>query len=255
MTTNKNEQYTDFIIKQVIQENMKNAPEMPYSEDETWHMIQKRIKNESPKKWQGGKLTKLSLIAASIIIAFSFVQVQSGDAFGWLTKYVFKSQGTLTGIESSNQASGSEEKGIPSPNELEILPSVTTTELMNLPEAQKVTAFKIIVPHYVPEGYSLQDVVVVREGEKKSNEITLNFKNAEETLKIRQTTLAEEYGDTFVVDNEDTIVKKVDIFNQEASFLTFKDGSTILFWNNMQLRFEIDSHLSEEEVLKIAHSM
>lgn len=33
---------------------------------------------------------------------FSFVQVQNGNAFGWLTKYVFKSQGTITNIESSN---------------------------------------------------------------------------------------------------------------------------------------------------------
>lgn len=253
MINNKNEVYSDFIIKQAVHEDMKNAPEMPYSEDETWNMIQKKMRNEpSFKKGKRRKFTKLSLIAASILLVFSFVQVQSGNAFGWLTKYVFKSEGTVTNIESSNTTSV--ETNIPSPEQVKIIPSVIKTKYMDLSQAKAAASFNIIIPQYVPEGFMLQNVGVVLEGEK-SNEITLNYKKGEEPLTIKQSFITEQFGNSFAVDNEDTIVKKVDVFNQEATFLRFEDNSKKLFWDNMQLRFEIDSNLPEEEILKIAHSM
>lgn len=251
MRENKNMLFSDLKIKQAVQENMNNTPQMPFSEDETWRMIQKKMRKGSFK--ERTRLSKLSLIVASIIFVFSFVQVQSGNAFGWLTKYVFKTQGTITSIESSNNIST--EKGIPSPDEAKNLSIVKRTEHMNIAEAQKVSSFKIVTPKYIPEGFTLNDVLVVIEGENKSNEVTLLYKKGEELLSIKQLYVDNQYGNTFGVDNEDTIVKEVEIFNQKATFINFKDNTKTLFWDNTQLHFRIDSSLSENENLKIAQSM
>lgn len=254
MSENKNELFSDLLIKKVVQEDMKRAPEMPFSEDETWRMIQKKMRKRKFKK--GSRAYKFSIIAASIILifVFSFVQVQSGNAFGWLTKYVFKTQGQITNIESTNITST--EKGIPSPDEVKNLSILKRTEHMNLSDAQNVTSFKIVIPKYIPEGFTLHDVLVEFEGENNnSNRVTLLYKKGEELFSIKQLYIDNQYGNTFGVDNEDTTVKEVEIFNQKATFIIFKDNSKILFWDNMQLHFRIESSLTENEILKIAQSM
>ncbi|HHW37844.1 MAG TPA: hypothetical protein GXX18_11475 [Bacillales bacterium] len=64
MTNKQKKFYNGLLIKQVIHEEMKATPKMPYSEEETWIMIKERLKSEYPKK--KGRFLKFSLISAAI---------------------------------------------------------------------------------------------------------------------------------------------------------------------------------------------
>ncbi|THE11394.1 DUF4367 domain-containing protein [Bacillus timonensis] len=248
--------YDDSLKHDVLRDSMKseykNAPLPPSSKEETWLHIQQELKENKKKK----VFFKPGLVAASILIAFivgtlSFENSQ-GNAFGWITKYFQKDNGTITQIQDSISTGESNSLPLPSANSLQEIGTLTKEENMSLSEAQEVSGFHILTPTYLPEGYELLDVTVVYGENETSNEIILNFSNQ---LMIQQIGGAEDMGNTLLIDNEDTKVETITIKGEKATLLTFKDHTSRLLFNHLKTRIIISGSLPGEELILIADSM
>ncbi|MEH7239042.1 DUF4367 domain-containing protein [Bacillus sp. JJ1562] len=246
----------DFLKQDVLRDSMKseykNAPLPAFSKEDTWLKIQQGLSENKKKK----VIFKPGLFAASILIAFIFgtlaFENRQGNAFGWITKYLQKDNGTITQIEDSISTGESNSLPLPSANSLQEIGTLTKEEIMSLSEAQKVAEFHILIPTFLPEGYELLDVTVVYGENETSNDIILNYSNQ---LMIQQIAGVEDMGNTLIIDNEDTKVETILINGEKASLLTFKDNTSRLIFNQLKTRIIISGSLPGEELISIAESM
>jgi len=240
------------VLKDSMKSEYKNAPLPPSSKEETWLKIQQGlIKNKKKKVF-----FKPSLFAASILMAFILgtlaFENRQGNAFGWITKYFQKNNGTITQIEDSISNAEPNNVPLPSADSLQEIGTLTKEEIMSLSEAQKVAEFQILIPTFLPEGHELLDVTVIYGENETSNDIILNYKNQ---LMIQQIAGSEDIGNTIIIDNEDTKVETITINGEKASLLTFKDNTSKLFFNHLKTRIIISGSLSGKELISIAESM
>jgi hypothetical protein len=230
----------------------KNAPSPHTSKEETWLKIQQGLTTNKAEK----KVFKPSLLVASILVTFIFgtliFENRQGNAFGWITKYFQKNNGTITQIEDSISEDDSNSPALPSTDTLQEVSTITKEKTMSLSKAQGITKFRILTPSVLPEGYELLNVTVVYGENNSSNDIVLNYNNQ---LTIQQTDAMEDMGNAVTVDNEDTKVQTLNLNGEKATLLTFKDHTNRLTFNHLKTKIIISSNLSEEDLVLIAESM
>ncbi|WP_449537689.1 DUF4367 domain-containing protein [Ferdinandcohnia sp. Marseille-Q9671] len=239
-------------LKDSIKSEYENAPLPPSSKEDTWLKIQQGFASSQKKK----KMSKPSLLAASLFVTFILgtlvFENSQGDAFGWITKYFQKDNGTITQIEDSISQGEANSPTLPPPDTLQEIGTLTKEEIMSLSEAQEIADFHIVTPSELPDGYELLHVTVVYGENETSNDIMLNYNNQ---LTIQQINTVGDMGNALTVDNEDTNVQTVNVNGEKATLLTFKDDTTRLSFNYLKTKIIISGSLSEEELLSLAKSM
>ncbi|MFX0561086.1 DUF4367 domain-containing protein [Tepidibacillus infernus] len=247
----------DHLMKEIIEEELKNSPPPLVSKEETWENIRHMLysQNSNSLKFQK-RMKRISVVIISVfILAAFFYQSPNASAFDWISKFFLKAQGTITDLTGKIGQPISSNSNGPKP-EAQVLNKQIKVEDMSLTEAQKmIDGFTINVPKKVPPGFELSYVSVIRVGDRKSNEIKLHYKNEQQTFSIQEIFVKDQMGYSFGVDNEDTVIKEVNINGIKGTMFTFKDGTKKIIWVHQDVQFLIESQLSDHEMLEIAKSI
>ncbi|MBP3953113.1 DUF4367 domain-containing protein [Bacillus suaedae] len=244
----------DQFVKDVLEEELEGSPPPISSKDDIWRQIQK--KQHSSKKSKS-KRRNVMYAAAILFLAFggSIVFPQQSSSFGFITNLFSDVQGTVknTFITSSDETEF--ESSTPT-NEYVHEDGQLVIEQMSLEEAQKATTFPIITPGYIPEGFSLVDVTIVKREGQLSNDISLNYQSDEDrAFRIKQQSVEEGMAVGLATDIEDTLVEDIVIHGQPATLMIFESEKSEILWVTQQHYFSIKGELSREEIEKVANSL
>ncbi len=133
--------------------------------------------------------------------------------------------------------------------------SVAFTKEMTLAEAAKAVNFSILVPEHVPEGYSLNHILVYFTEENMSNEVDMIYRNRDSELSIRQFSLVGSYNASSGIDHDDSQLRDLNLKGMQETLVHHENGSSTLIWNNSFMQLIIRSRLTEEELFKLINSM
>jgi hypothetical protein len=127
---------------------------------------------------------------------------------------------------------------------------------MSLEDAQKNTLFDIKIPTYLPEGFELESVVVIKRDNQKSEEIYLQYEDDERSFIINEKIISDSIGVSIISDQDDTLYEEITIKDQPANLIYYKDGNLNLVWVISNYYYiDIKGQLTKDEIIKIANSM
>ncbi|MCJ7840055.1 DUF4367 domain-containing protein [Lederbergia sp. NSJ-179] len=249
----------DQLIKESIHEEMEQAPSPMSSLEEAWEKLEESRKKHPVRRPRSFK--KVWMYAASILLVLASVTLFStsqGSASPTLTQFFQKVQGKVVYLFLKvGEDTGF---GDPPQGESEDGPVVVESEIesvqMSLQEAQKETAFPIVVPSYIPKAYHLENVTVMKREDELSGEIFLQYEGAnEEGFVINQRAVGEALGMGMTLDNEDAQIENRIVNGQQAQLLTQDDFHELYWVKEDQTYYSISGNLSKQEIIKIAESM
>ena len=252
----------DRYIKKALEVELARTPSPSFSKEDAWANIRQVLLTDERKKrrvkfYKYTKVFGVAMVATLLLFIIVF-QPQVGSAFNWVKEMLLKTQGNVTELKGHiGEPAPVTESSAETDDEGEVY-SVVTYEMMSLEEAQEITDFDIIMPTYIPEGYSLEGVEVAVPESGKSNEAVLHYSNGEETLSIKEMLSRDGMGFGSGVDRDDTHTKEVTVHDGEAVLFTFKDGSKKLVWEKNKLFFtlnSLDRDLQEDNLLQMANTM
>ena len=134
---------------------------------------------------------------------------------------------------------------------------ITTIQPITMPleEAQAKVPFKILLPLYLPDGFSL-DKVTLEEVHDPSYIVTLYYKNSKgEMLSICEENIIGEAGRGYMYDKDDTMTEEISINGFTATLVNLKDKYVRLFWLNQSISIEIFGQINKEGAIKVAENL
>jgi hypothetical protein len=250
--------YFDNVIRQWVKNEVEKPPRLSQSLDEAWEKVQQKIEIDKRKTRKSRLYRKpafLTSAAVLLILAATMLLPHTGSAFGRLTTFFYQVTDNLIQVFSGATNPGAQVKN--PPNNHVIIKSGAVEKQMDLKEAQEASAFEIILPGYVPSDFHLENVSVMKEEGKQSQEITLNYHNQiGEMLTISEKLLSEQTAYGITVDKDDNDIKYMTVNENKAALITnHKMGIKQLLWETSNKRMTILGKVTEEEMLKIANSM
>lgn len=243
-------------IKEALNDMLDATPPSPLGKDETWE----RIRSQMTRNRVERKPRKRPLYMAASVIIIAFVALSSSPkhasaSFGWLTKLFVQIEGTLTQIMGTTSTSDNNTKKPPAPA-VDITSDEIKLETLTIDEARLITTFGMVVPTYIPSGYTFSGVYVQKEGDKKSSHVLLKYNDdAGELIEITETDTNHQRGYSFGIDNDDTEVEDIIVPGAKGNILTFKNGSKKVVINKQNIQLVIDSKLSDKEIQAILNSL
>ena len=253
----------DMLIEESINNSINNGPKPLLSSEEAWGKISRELNKDSRKVNMFSMFSpfrnKKTVLIASIslvIISALFFSPQNSSAFGTIVQLFQKTQGTVSNL-FVKVAEPNNDNNAPDNNEFSIVEgSETRTVQVSLKEAKKISAFTIKIPKYIPEDVVLENVTVLKNSnENKSKNIYLNYIGQGKSFTINQMFITESMGAGKFVDNEDTKIEKIYLFDREAMLLTYKNKMVELYWVEQNYYFSIQGKITREEIVNIAKSM
>lgn len=250
----KKEDQLEKLIKEAIHTELENSPEPPLSVAEAWKKLNVDRERPSKKVFTVPKI----VVAASLFLLLGtllFMIPNSGNAFQPITEMYHSTSDTVQRIFIKSETDSPPTKtSLPSPDNFKV-GEPFTTEKMSLEEAQKVTAFPIRIPRYLPEGYTLQDVTVLNNHVEKSHDIYLNYMNDEKRFSINQVWMGEMYGSGRVNGVDDSSIEEVSINGEQATLIQYREDIFEIIWTNQSYEISISGTLSRDEIMAIAESL
>ena len=119
---------------------------------------------------------------------------------------------------------------------------------MTLEEARKEVNFTVLVPSYLPEGFTFNSSTVFKF--EKMETVSLEYKKGSQILSLSETLQDESNPSPDMGEAE-----KVSINGAEGKLISGFGETKILIWNNGRLELVLSSQLSKEEMIKVAGSI
>lgn len=114
--------------------------------------------------------------------------------------------------------------------------------------------FTILVPQYIPPGYTLESVK--QNPADKQTKIIMTFINNKSTILFTQTIVSDNYSVSVNVDNQNAQAEKINLGTNEGNLITYNDGSASLIWiteNNVLC--QILGDISPDQAVEMANSI
>lgn len=127
-------------------------------------------------------------------------------------------------------------------------------------EAQKKVKFKLLLPSFVPDGFSLSQIDIKSNYENKESIIMLFINNSEssknKSFEITQQSFPGNGNETFDSRTTNgTSLKEILISGAEGLLIEYSKDYHVLTWEYDNISFKIDGQLSENEIIKVAKSL
>lgn len=129
------------------------------------------------------------------------------------------------------------------------------TQIMEqLRPIKRETPFKILVPHYIPPGCSLESIK--RSSTDEQTGIVMSFVAQNSTIMFTQTSVSENFSSSVNVDAQAAKTEKVMIGGYEGNLISYSDGSATLVWvTDDHIMCEISGNITPVQALEIADSI
>lgn len=248
----------DRMIEEAIQSEIKNSPP-PMPVNEAWKQLEAKLNhrqatvNQSPF-YKNKLFYAVAIIFISLMVFFS---PQKSVAYSKFVEVFQKVQENVTQLFIKVEDRDSSGSDFPPEDEMYIVdePEMNSLQL-TLEEAQKETAFFIKQPDFIPEGYLLKNVTILKSEIGQSNDVYLNYEGEEGSFEINQKLLEESFSGGVTINNDDAQIDTIDFQGQTASLLHYKNGFIELIWVTESHYYSISSGiLSEDQMINIAKSL
>lgn len=246
----------DQLIKKAIQEEFDSI-EPPIPSREAWFVF---TSNKKKCKWKNIFSTSVNrkfiyIVCAVIFITIFMMTPQSGSALGKISKMFNKLQGNVVQLFVKDSEADYEKSSLPSDEFSIVDGSEAESVSMDLEQAEQVTTFPILLPTWLPEGVSLNEIVAVLIENEKSEEVYLNYSGDNIEFTIRQMDIAHAFGLGAAVDQDDIRIDEIIINGHTGNLFIHKNGIIELVWMTNSSYLSIDGVISKDEIIKIAESM
>lgn len=255
MTQKSNE--LDILIKKAIQNEMKSSPP-PMPANRAWEQLESRL-NGQQSSYNRTPFYKNKFIYAVAIIFISlivFISPQTSGAYSKFIEVFQRVQENVTQLFIKVEDNNSSGSNVSPEDEMYIVeePEMVSLEL-SIEEAQQETAFFIKQPKFVPEGYVLKNVTILKGEIGQSNDVYLNYEGEEGSFEINQKLLEESFSGGVTINNDDAQIDTIDLQGQSANLLHYENGFLELIWVTDSHYNSISGMLSKDEIVKIAKSL
>lgn len=248
-------------IKDAIREEIRNSPPPPLTTEKAWEQLNERLNENNhykntKEKWLFYKSKLFYAACLLAVMIFVLSKPDNGAAFAKLTEMFNKVQGSIVQLFINVGNPPEQDENAPTSEELVVIEgSEIISEKMSLEEAQKLMAFTIKIPENIPDGFALDSVTVTKRKNQLSKEIYLNYQGNQRLFLIHEKMIDDSFGASVMADQEDTKIEEVNIYGQQASLLTYKNGTLELIWATPNYYLSIFGKLSREEIFNIAKSI
>ncbi|WP_028306325.1 DUF4367 domain-containing protein [Desulfitibacter alkalitolerans] len=250
---NKNEDSLDYLIKEEIQNYAKSIEVSDI--DQAWKDFEK---NMLGRKKRVKNLSKFAVIAAILIlILFSSIFVSFNNQAVANFWFLEKIKTTIDEITSISITTSKQEQPESQDKNIEDNTVTVTIEkkLLSLEEASQLVSYPIVLPTYIPSGYSLNGVYLDNpESKTTSIELQYSTPGIEEKLIINQIPTNNSTGFSHNFRGTDVQEKTVLINNNEATLLTFNNRLQLI-WQYKTFLYIITGAINEDEIIKMAESI
>lgn len=254
-----NTDHLEMIIKEAIKDELENTSEPSLSTEKAWEQLNSKLdENRSiQKKHRLSRNLMYTACVAIIMMSLIFFMPQGSEANKIFTEMFQIVQDSTVRIFGGvgGESHSTDDFVEPDINDFTVVEgSEAVAEFVDLEEAQEKTAFTIQVPTVIPEGFELDDVMIMTTQISKSDDVYLNYKSEEAHFNINQKLIEDEFGFGSVADADDVHVEEMEVNGYEA-FLSQYDGYTILVWVTPNRYYSIHGILSKEEIIEMANSL
>jgi len=248
------------VVKATVRETVDSVTPPPL--EESWAKFEKRFQEQQKiiqKHQRKPLLFKLAACAGVIIMlagAFSISVPGHARAIGEKILYTVE---TLLGGTQMNVRAGyrhNEPGQLPPPQEegFSELP-IEEGRIVSLEEVKKASPFPVLVPQYVPSGYTF-DRVEIQPMIKPVVKISLLYYSPNgDRIVLKEMNVPDGYVQGYGYDIEDAVTKDIKIGVNNGQLILFKDDWIQLTWINNSVLFTLDGGISKEEAIKIAESI
>lgn len=259
MSQYKKEMLDEYIREALVEKMSENQP--PLTSAEAWDRLQ-NLNNSKPKKHFRKSLLVVAALMLLFVIAWS---PEKGTAFGRFVNIYHIVQGSVVqlvgqiGIEAPPKTKDTpKEKDTEefSEDEFQIVDgSEQIIEQVSLEEAQKLTNFIVEIPKFIPSGFLIDEVNVIRDEDKQVEEVFIHYNKGEKGFILSEMKVKDTFGFGAIIEQEDLTVEEMVINGDRANLVKFNDDVRQLIWMTQTHYFSIEGNITESEMIKIAKSM
>ncbi len=255
--------YSDSELEQIIKEAIRKEVEsaVPPPLEESWAKFEKKLQ-EREKALQKTKkkslLFKLAASAGIIMVLTTAFAVSTPENARAIGEKILYSVETLLGGTQMNVRTGykhSEPGQLPPPEEgFSELP-LEKEKIISLEEMKKISPFPVLVPGYIPAGYTLDHIEFQPMAEPLAK-ISLLYNNSNgNEIVLEEINVPNGYVQGHGYDIEDAVTEDIKVGKNTGQLFLFKDESLRMTWINNSVLFTLNGKVSKKEALKIAESM
>lgn len=250
----------DKVVKETVRETVDSITPPPL--EESWARFEKKLQEQQKtlhKKNRRSLFFKLAASAGVIIMLAGTLAISVPGNARAIGEKILHTVETLLGGTKMNVRTGfrhNEPGQLPPPPEkgFSELP-IEEGRIVSLEEAKKVSPFPVLVPQYIPDGYSLNRVefqLMIKPVVKIS--LLYNGPNADNIV-LEEMNVPDGYVQGYGYDIEDAITEDIKVGKNSGQLILFKDDRIQMTWINNSVLFTLDGRISKEEAIKIAESM
>lgn len=232
---------TDDKLDKLLSDSLKAAElEMNTPASELEQMIAERITaNRRMKKQKQRRV--LQITAVSILLLGIFGALLFPEPVYALKKQLYQ---TILDIGKSINISLNSHA-----EQLQIQNQITC----EVAAVQEDTLFEILVPRYIPPGYTLESIK--KNPADNQTKIIMAFVNKESTVLFTQTHVPVNYSVSVNVDTQEAQVESINLDNYEGNLISYRDGSASLIWiTDDNIMCQIVGDISPAQAVEMANS-
>jgi hypothetical protein len=250
----------DKVVKETVRETVDSITPPPL--EESWARFEKKLQEQekaSHKNKRKSLLFKLAASAGVIIVLTGALAISSpGNARAIGEKILHTVETLLGGTQMNVKTSYRQhEPGqLPLPQEkgFSELP-IEEGKIVSLEEAKKISPFPVLVPRYIPAGYTL-DRVEYQPMTKPVVKISLLYKSPNaDNIVLEEMNVPDGYVQGYGYDIEDAVTEDITVGKNSGQLILFKNERIRMTWINNSVLFTLDGRVSKEEAIKIAESV
>lgn len=248
----------DVKLEQLLKETLKEEGEkinLPPAED-VWQEIAQGL---SSRILDRKRNLRRKIIAAAVILAvsaggFSTVFPQKVTAFGKkLMQVVTSVTGDTVTINTTmrEESETKSEQSAPPPTEDSSKP--IRPQIVSLEEARRISPFPFRTPRYLPSGFQLKQVRIVKS--EVTAIIMLEYGRDKNELSIHQENIIGEMAASDNVRAGEAKLKEIDINGNKGTMFEFNNGLVDIIFLNDGIRYQLSGYLNSDEMIKVAKSL
>jgi hypothetical protein len=237
------------IITEAVQARMRQAPEPDW--DRVWAGIVRKARRRRAKR----NLARISVLAAMVILCASFYAVINPIPVKALGNRIWYSFGTIFhGHSATIQMTYTDDLGPNHPAKLQPT-NIQPQSNLTLAAAEAKCPFKLLVPDYVPAGFTLSQVKYYPENQGFAM-VEIYYQSKRTGIVFTQWNVENE-GTGYSYDTDDTVASDVTVRSHPGKLLYRpKDGGySQLIWSEGPQNYQIGGAINPSEIEHIASSL
>ena len=223
-------------LKEAVHEEV-NSIEVP-DLDDVWGNIEDNInkKDNSRRTILNKKIA--GVVAALLILGITFITTEEGYTYYRRILNLFLStEGDQVNIELDHRSTNNP----PPESNLE-----TTTHNLSLEDAKKKAGFQMGIPAYVPDEYTLQEVLLTQHNKEVLNiEIIYTSRN-NELIRILQEPILEEHTEVININSNNATVEQIEKDKITYNIISRSDDRVRIIWDMNQVKYIVDAVIDDD---------